>query len=327
VINGVVHAKTVAADRCPIPIVAYAAESDNIVTPMSASSVFPNSGVLPGDHFSIIRPDGSKHRTVLALKRELGLALDEPFPLPAAPPPTAIEPWWTRNIETELRSYDPLYVDLGGSQPVQFVVHAGPIEQISNVDILVSSENVYFQMAQAFKPSISGRLRRAAAIKGAAGEIIEDVAADELVEWMRQHARYGLPVEAGTVASTSSGALAERGVKRIYHAATAIPKHAMPDYDVTSHGVTRAIHNVFSVGRRERSSLNLRLDSVCFPLLGSGRGGLSAETSFDWIWRAMRKELEADDSWVINFVVWRTEDANMLLHALSSWGGDERRGA
>src|SRR5262249_21135708 len=71
VLNRIVHAYGVGAGECRIPILAYAGESDNIVTPASARSVFPDTGVLPGDHFSIIRPDSNKHRSYKDLKSEI----------------------------------------------------------------------------------------------------------------------------------------------------------------------------------------------------------------------------------------------------------------
>jgi len=46
----------------------YAGEQDNVVTPTSAKGVFPDTGVLPGDHFTIIQPDSIRHRAYLALK-------------------------------------------------------------------------------------------------------------------------------------------------------------------------------------------------------------------------------------------------------------------
>lgn len=76
VINRIVHAAGVASDRCQISVRAYAGEEDNVVTPVSAKGVFPDTGVLPGDHSSIIRPDSRSHRSYLALKRNLLQAFD-----------------------------------------------------------------------------------------------------------------------------------------------------------------------------------------------------------------------------------------------------------
>jgi hypothetical protein len=75
VLSRVVHARSVGSGECPIPILAFAGESDNIVTPTSARSVFPDTGVLPGDHFSIIRPDSVNHRAYTTLKKNLLMAL------------------------------------------------------------------------------------------------------------------------------------------------------------------------------------------------------------------------------------------------------------
>lgn len=75
VLSRIVNAHSVGTGECPIPILAFAGESDNIVTPASARSVFPDTGVLPGDHFSIIRPDSANHRSYTTLKKNLLTAL------------------------------------------------------------------------------------------------------------------------------------------------------------------------------------------------------------------------------------------------------------
>ena len=96
VLNQVIHADRVGPDRCPIPIVAYAGDRDGVVTPASAGSVFPDTGVLPGDHFSIIQPRTATDRSFLALKRHLLAARDRPAParppVPPAPAPAAGPP-------------------------------------------------------------------------------------------------------------------------------------------------------------------------------------------------------------------------------------------
>ncbi len=96
VLDRVVHAGEVLPDRCPIPIVAYAGESDGVVTSTSARGVFPDFGVIPGDHSSIIRPHSLSHRSFTTLKSNLLAALadlpghggapiraDRPDPVPA----------------------------------------------------------------------------------------------------------------------------------------------------------------------------------------------------------------------------------------------------
>ncbi|WP_091057393.1 esterase/lipase family protein [Micromonospora humi] len=52
-------------------VLAFAGESDAVVPPASARSVFPDAGVLPGDHFTIVQPDSPAHRSYVVLRQEL----------------------------------------------------------------------------------------------------------------------------------------------------------------------------------------------------------------------------------------------------------------
>src|SRR5260370_27398367 len=52
-LNPVVHAAHVSSDECPIPIIAYAGESDNVVTRASPNGVFPHTGAITSHHFTI----------------------------------------------------------------------------------------------------------------------------------------------------------------------------------------------------------------------------------------------------------------------------------
>jgi|GEM_PF-6418000 len=323
IMNSVVYARNVAPDRCPIPLAVYAGESDNVVTRASAVSSFPTAGALPGDHSSVVQPDSPRHRSYTTLRKNLMLARQEPFPatrpdedLPAraaVPTPAAA----ATEVYPELRTFDPVAVRIGGAV-FPITVHAGPIDQVSDMDIVVSSENIHFQIAKPFKPSTSGRLRNAAAVKNAAGEIVEDVIFDELNDWMKRHGRHGLPVALGTVAPTSSGELAKKGVLRVYHAAIVVPRIGTNEYDVDPHTIAEAVHNVFRLARRERAELGRELRSICLPLFGAGRGRLDAGVSFAWMWGALAHELAADPSWRIHFSTWRRDETALLLKALDN---------
>lgn len=74
-------------------------------------------------------------------------------------------------IDTVIDSY---------SMPV--TVHVLPVELLTGIDVIVSSENTYLQMSKTFRDTVSGSLRRGAAIRGPAGEIIDDVLARELAD-------------------------------------------------------------------------------------------------------------------------------------------------
>ena len=77
VLERIVYAKHTSVNSMPIPVIAYAGDSDNIVLPASAKGAFPDTGVIPGDHFSIIQPDSMRHTSYLVFKKNLLATRDE----------------------------------------------------------------------------------------------------------------------------------------------------------------------------------------------------------------------------------------------------------
>ncbi|MGA4544250.1 alpha/beta fold hydrolase [Uniformispora flossi] len=108
VLRDIVNATQVTARTCPIPFSVYAGESDNVVVPASARSVFPNAAVLPGDHFSIVRPTSARHRTFTTLRRLL-LTRDQP------PPPGDSSGAGASEVGSAAPGASPVHVP--GSQP------------------------------------------------------------------------------------------------------------------------------------------------------------------------------------------------------------------
>jgi O-acetyl-ADP-ribose deacetylase (regulator of RNase III) len=207
-----------------------------------------------------------------------------------------------------------------GDDRFPVVVHIEPVELLSDVDILVVSENVYLQLPQYFKSSVSAAVRRAAAIKSADGEIVTDVIGDELTSWMRDHGRVGLPVAPGTVAAVAPGQLADQRIRRIYHAAITAPIPGTNYYDVEPAAIVGSVRNVFSLARAERDFFEPALSSLAFPLLGAGRGGLDPATSFTWLWMALEREVRDDRPWTIHFVTRRRSSAELIVAKLGEAG-------
>ncbi|MFF4080107.1 macro domain-containing protein [Streptomyces sp. NPDC001777] len=199
----------------------------------------------------------------------------------------------------------------------RITVHVASIELLRDIDILVSSENIYLEMSKTFRSTVSGSLRRAAAIRDESGETVDDVLVRELVEWMRAHGRAGLPVRPGTVVPTSPGALAERGVRRIHHAAVAAPTSDGHGYRVDPHVLAEAVSASFRLARAERDKYDPPLSSLCFPLLGAGHG-LPPEKAASWLCWAVREELSRDPSWTVHLVAQRPELAKLLTVASSA---------
>jgi hypothetical protein len=203
-----------------------------------------------------------------------------------------------------------------GAHVVPIHVRVGAIEHLTDVDVVVSSENVYIEPARMFTATLSGALRRAAAERDEAGVVTRDVVHDELRAWVVEHGSPGQPVEPGLVVPTSSGSLTGQGVRRIYHAAVAIPKVGTHEYTVTWESVGRSVHSVFSRLRVERARFNPPLHSVSLPLFGAGYGRIDLTESWLWLWRSVRAELARDGEWEIHLTALTAPQAVTILRGL-----------
>ncbi|WP_369263073.1 macro domain-containing protein [Streptomyces sp. R35] len=202
-----------------------------------------------------------------------------------------------------------------GGRQVRLTLHVHPVDLLRDVDVVVSPANVHLALPEQFKSSVAASLRRAAAVRGVTGDVLDDPVHDELRKWAARQGIAGRPVLPGTVAATSSGALAGQGVRRIYHAAVAVPRAGTNDYDVLPADVTRAVSRALALLAEECDRHAPPLRSVCFPLLGSGRGGLPYRVSLAAIWAAVEAELARGAQWDVHFVV-RTPEAAALVERI-----------
>ncbi|MEU3663697.1 hypothetical protein AB0E77_28730 [Streptomyces sp. NPDC032940] len=195
---------------------------------------------------------------------------------------------------------------------VRLTLHMHPADLLRDVDVIVSPANVYFALPESYKSSVAASLRRAAAVRGVTGEVLDDPVRDELRAWAGRHGTAGRAVLPGTVVPTGPGALAEQGLRRIYHAAVAVPRAGTNDYDVLPADVTRAASRALAVLAEEHERHDPPLRSVCFPLLGSGRGGLPYHVSLAAVWAALEAELARGARWDVHFLV-RTPEAAAVV--------------
>ncbi|MFC9244710.1 macro domain-containing protein [Streptomyces sp. NPDC057136] len=209
----------------------------------------------------------------------------------------------------------------GGTQTL--TVHLHPVDLLRDVDVVVSPANVHLALPAPYKSSVAASLRRAAAVRGVTGDVNDDPLHDELRKWAARHGTSGRAVLPGTVAATGSGAMIAQGVRRVYHAAIAVPRAGTNDYHVLPADVTRAVSRVFALLAEESGHSDPPLRSVCFPLLGSGRGGLPYHVSLGAVWAAVEAELARGASWDVHFVM-RTREAAALVERIPAGIRPER---
>ncbi|MFE5406458.1 alpha/beta fold hydrolase [Streptomyces sp. NPDC056580] len=71
VLDQIVYAQGVGASSCPIPFWVFGGSEDKVVVRASAQGVFPHVFMLPGDHFSIIKPKTHRDPAYVALRTHL----------------------------------------------------------------------------------------------------------------------------------------------------------------------------------------------------------------------------------------------------------------
>ncbi|WP_326767970.1 hypothetical protein OG978_28650 [Streptomyces sp. NBC_01591] len=208
-------------------------------------------------------------------------------------------------------------------RPLTVTLHTHPVELLRDVDVIVSPSNTHLGLPETYKASVSASLRRAGAVRDAAGDVIADPVHEELAEWRRKHGVLHRPALPGTVAPTGPGALAEQGVRRIYHAAVTIPRPGTNGYEVTPQNVVAAAARALALMSQERDAHTPPLRSVCFPLLGAGRGGLTPETSVSALWTALAADADPDRE--LHLIVRRPLVADLVTDVLTG-GRPDRAG-
>lgn len=203
---------------------------------------------------------------------------------------------------------------------VPVTLHVHSVDLLRDIDVVVSPSNTYFALPAPYKSSVSATLRRAGARRDPTGGLVEDAIHDELGEWAARHGTRGRAASPGTVAVTSSGALTAQNVRRIYHVAVAVPRPETNDYEVQPSDITRGVTRVFALMAEESPECDPPLRSVCLPLLGAGRGGLTPLESFAALWAAVEAELARGADWDIHFVVRRHARADLLERLLTTAG-------
>ncbi len=147
----------------------------------------------------------------------------------------------------------------------------GNIRDIDTVDIWVNSENTNMEMARHYDRSISATIRYEGAQKDANGYVVDDLIAKALKKITR-----GRGCTPGSVIVTTSGELElTHNVKRIFHAASV---SGAPGSGYTPiENITDCIKNALK--KADSPDLaDLNLQSILFPLMGTGTRRASAQT-------------------------------------------------
>ncbi len=159
------------------------------------------------------------------------------------------------------------------AQATKIGLITGDIQNIRDIDVWVNSENTNMQMARFHERGVSGVIRWLGASKKRTGRVTEDCIAEALRELMDGDSE----VDAGTVLPTTSGELLRtHGVKQVFHAA-AVEGQVGHGYRPVA-DVAACITNALEL-MDDPEFDNASLESILFPLIGTGSGGSSVKDS------------------------------------------------
>ncbi len=143
----------------------------------------------------------------------------------------------------------------------------GSVREIRDIDVIVSSENTYFQPARFFEPTLSGTLRYLDSNRNRSDGRIERDTYLEAMQAAIERERVVLPVLLGSVLVTPSNALAKQGIKYVFHAATVHGDVEM-GYSGAENVVDEAVRN--ALARFGEIAGSEPLNSMLLPLFGTG---------------------------------------------------------
>ena len=162
----------------------------------------------------------------------------------------------------------------------------GNIKKVKNVDVWVNSENTNMQMARPYERSISATIRYEGAKKDRSGYIVDDLIAKDL-----QAATGGRDATPGAVIPTTSGELARTNkVKRIFHAASVFGQPGEGYKPINN--ITDCISNALALIDNDEELANEEMQSILFPLMGTGTTRLNAQGIADGLIDAALAYLE-----------------------------------
>jgi nudix-type nucleoside diphosphatase (YffH/AdpP family) len=195
-------------------------------------------------------------------------------------PKLAISLYWLKDnlTNTEIGSLDPDTVEYTFVDPKKSDLiigyKQGDIKYVDGVDVWVNGENSDMMMDRFIGQTISARIRAMGADKD--GNVVVD---DTIQEALRDKMGSRANVDIGVVLITESGMLRkDNGVQRIFHVAV-VNGSLGPDAKPDPKDLRPCVESVLKELEYENKGISRRffgnyLESVMFPMIGAGEGGI-----------------------------------------------------
>lgn len=185
----------------------------------------------------------------------------------------------------------------------------GSVENISDIDVVVTSENTNLDLGSISGTSVSGRIRKMAASFDDKNTLVSDHLDDFITDWKKRH---GLgPFTKGRCIVSPSFNAKQNGIKSIVHA-IAIEKNAGKPANIDSSAIKTIVN--FSI----HHTLNNSYNSVFIPVFGLGSGQVEQEDAINYTLDAIKSSLDNIDKGITVYIgVYKTDDSFALIKQLA----------
>ncbi|MGR5274964.1 hypothetical protein ACPV4S_24275 [Vibrio alginolyticus] len=185
----------------------------------------------------------------------------------------------------------------------------GSVENISDIDVVVTSENTNLDLGSISGTSVSGRIRKMAASFDEKNTLVRDNLNDFITAWKKEH---GLgPFTKGRCIISPPFNAEQHGIKSIVHA-IAIEKNAGKPANIDFSAIKTIVK--YSINH----TLNSNYNSVFIPVFGLGSGQVEQEDAINYTVDAIKASLENTDKNITIYIgVYKTDDSFALIKQLT----------
>jgi nudix-type nucleoside diphosphatase (YffH/AdpP family) len=195
-------------------------------------------------------------------------------------PKLAIAAYWLKDNMPRIEELDPgtLEYEVVGKPGLIIGYKTGDVETVKGIDVWVNAEPSDMMMDRFIGRSVSARIRSMGANKQD-GSIVEDTIQESLRGLMGERTN----VDIGTVFITEAGMLRKtHGVQRIFHVA-GINCILGQGIKADKKDLAKCVKHVLDELEQENNRIwrkicNNNLETVLFPMMGAGEGGLPIKT-------------------------------------------------
>lgn len=188
--------------------------------------------------------------------------------------------------------------------------YLGSVTEISDIDVIVTSENSELNLASTKSPSVSGRVRKLASEMDAFGNMVDDPLFDFVQDWKKSHGKLN-DFNLGLCIFSPPFNSAKVGIQSIINAVS-IQKNEQNEYTLSEEAINSVIKQVLNHCRQNSYA------SVFIPVFGLGSGNIKPDDAVELCVSSICKNLKQFTYSIKVYIgVYRVTDSSRVLKSIS----------